>query len=126
MDRPALVAALALATAACGSDSRPPDGGGGGPDFSADVFEAWYGGPDYFAAWDAGPPADPAFFPLAVWLQAPIPNGEAYAAIGINTFVGLSWGGLTDENFTALEAQGLLAMNGQDTGWEGYSDRAAL
>ena len=36
-----------------------------------------------------GFPADPSFFPIAVWLQPPT-RAAAYRALGINTYVGLS------------------------------------
>ena len=35
-----------------------------------------------------GPPADPKFFPIIVWLQAPA-NAAKYKAAGINTYMGL-------------------------------------
>src|SRR5262245_1670961 len=116
-----------LLVAACGHDHGPAGdavGSGGGPDFSADTFASWAGGPDHFGTWPAGPPHDPAFFPIAVWLQAPQPNGAAYKAIGINTFVELSWGGLNAANFDAVEANGVLATNGQDTGYAGFVGRS--
>ena len=44
-----------------------------------------------YAPWQNGPLADPAFFPLGVWVQDPR-NAELYQEIGINTYVGL-WQG---------------------------------
>ena len=53
-----------------------------------------------------------AFFPIAVWLQAPT-NAPAYAAAGINTFVGL-WGGPTDAQLSVLEKAGMLVVCDQN------------
>ncbi|MCB9876346.1 MAG: beta-galactosidase [Planctomycetes bacterium] len=47
-----------------------------------------------------GRPKDPAFFPVAVWLQAPH-NAQRYREIGINLYVGL-FGGPTEAQLTAL------------------------
>ena len=46
------------------------------------------------AKWLRGPPSDPAFFPLAVWLQAPA-NADRYRKAGFNTYVWL-WEGPTE------------------------------
>ncbi len=35
-----------------------------------DVMEPWAGGPTYYARWSNGPPDDPSWFPIAVWLQS--------------------------------------------------------
>ena len=48
-----------------------------------------------YAQWQNGPPTDPAFFPLGVWVQDPR-NAERYQEIGINTYVGL-WQGPTED-----------------------------
>jgi hypothetical protein len=58
-----------------------------------------------YAAWRRGPPADPAFFPIAVWLQPPA-KAPAYKQAGINTYVGL-WRGPTEEQLTVLKQAGL-------------------
>jgi hypothetical protein len=34
-------------------------------------------------SWSNGPPSDPRFFPIAVWLQDP-KNAPRYQAIGVN------------------------------------------
>jgi hypothetical protein len=52
-----------------------------------------------------GTPVDPAYFPLAVWLQAPA-NAARYRAAGINLYVGL-WQGPTDAQLDALAAAGM-------------------
>ena len=58
-----------------------------------------------YAAWKNGPPKDPNWFPIGVWLQDP---GRAldYKAIGINTYVGL-WEGPTDSQLAALRKAGM-------------------
>ncbi len=56
----------------------------------------------------ATPPADPDFFPLAVWLQSPR-NAAAYKAAGINTYVGL-YGRPGAEQFDALKAAGMKVV----------------
>jgi hypothetical protein len=78
----------------------------------SDELEPWAGGPGYYARWSNGPPADPSFFPIAVWLQSPS-NATAYAEIGVNLFVGL-WEGPTDEQLAALDAAGMQVMCDQN------------
>lgn len=51
---------------------------------------------------------NPAFFPIAVWLQAPT-NAPAYRDAGINVFVGL-WQGPTDTQLSDLHKAGMLAI----------------
>src|ERR1051325_11426238 len=60
------------------------------------------------ANWTKGPPSDPGFFPLAVWLQAP-GNAERYRQAGFNTYVGL-WRGPTEEQLAALAKAGLRVI----------------
>jgi hypothetical protein len=55
--------------------------------------------------WKMGLPADPAFFPISVWLQDPA-NAERFKAAGINCYVGL-WQGPTEEQLTALARAGM-------------------
>jgi len=58
-----------------------------------------------YEKWAKGPPSDPGFFPLAVWLQARA-NAERYRKDGFNTYAGL-WSGLTEEHLATVEkAQG--------------------
>ena len=54
-----------------------------------------------YASWANGPSKDAAFFPLAVWLQAPR-NAPRYKAIGINLYVGL-WEGPTRQQLDELK-----------------------
>jgi len=58
-----------------------------------------------YAKWKNGPSHDPAFFPIAVWLQDPS-NAERYKAAGFNTYVGL-WKGPTEEQLAALKKAGI-------------------
>lgn len=58
-----------------------------------------------YAQWKHGPPADPGYFPIAVWLQNPN-NAERYKAAGINLYVGL-WQGPTEEQLAALRKAGM-------------------
>ena len=58
-----------------------------------------------YAGWTHGPPADPSFFPIAVWLQNPT-QATKYRDAGINTYVAL-WRGPTAEQLDALKAAGL-------------------
>jgi hypothetical protein len=58
-----------------------------------------------YAAWTHGPPTDPTFFPIAVWLQD-VRNAPKYKEAGINTYVAL-WRGPTQEQFDALKGLGM-------------------
>ena len=65
-----------------------------------------------YAAWRYGPPSDPGFFPIGVWLQDPR-HAARYRELGINTYVGL-WQGPTEAQLAALEKAGMkivCAMN---------------
>ncbi|HUR38500.1 MAG TPA: hypothetical protein VM222_03360, partial [Planctomycetota bacterium] len=55
--------------------------------------------------WSHGPPADPNYFPLAVWLQD-TRNVAKYKDAGINTYVAL-WQGPTQGQFDALKGAGM-------------------
>ena len=55
---------------------------------------------------------NPAFFPIAVWLQAST-NAPAYRAAGINTFVGL-WEGPTDAQLSDLQNSRILVVCAQN------------
>src|SRR5437773_336757 len=61
-----------------------------------------------YAKWSKGPPPDPGFFPLAVWLQAPS-NAERYRDAGFNTYVAL-WKGPTEEQLNALKKAGMRVI----------------
>jgi hypothetical protein len=58
-----------------------------------------------YAAWKNGPSTDPAFFPIAVWLQAPR-NASKYKELGINLFIGL-WEGPTEQQLKELRDAGM-------------------
>jgi hypothetical protein len=58
-----------------------------------------------YSKWTHGPSADPAFFPIAVWLQSPA-NASRYRQAGINTYVAL-WRGPTEEQLAELKQAGL-------------------
>ena len=62
--------------------------------------------------WKQGPPEDPAFFPIAVWLQNPS-SAERYKKAGINTYIGL-WDGQTEEQLTALKKAGMRVICDQN------------
>jgi hypothetical protein len=55
-----------------------------------------------YAAWENGPPSDPAYFPVAVWLQEP-KLATRYKEAGFNLYVGL-WRGPTEGQLAALKA----------------------
>jgi len=57
------------------------------------------------APWTHGPPTDPTFFPLAVWLQD-VRNAPRYKEAGINTYVAL-WRGPNQEQLDALKRLGM-------------------
>jgi hypothetical protein len=58
--------------------------------------------------WTNGPLADPAFFPIAVWLQHPS-HAERYRQAGVNTCVGL-WEGPTEDQLAALKKSGMRVV----------------
>ena len=62
--------------------------------------------------WPGGLPADPGFFPIAVWLQSPA-NAAAYRAAGVNLYIGL-WDGPTEAQLTALAAAHMPVMCAQN------------
>lgn len=65
-----------------------------------------------YGRWEKGPPPDPSFFPVAVWLQAPR-NAPRFKAAGINLFVGL-WKGPTEEQLAALREAGMPVICAQN------------
>ena len=93
---------LLVALFAC--SSSPSDTIDGGTDAS----DAMYGGdckcdgpsnPDQYGPWFGGY-KDASFFPISVWLQSPS-NAPAYAAIGINQYIGL-YNGPTQSDLDTL------------------------
>jgi hypothetical protein len=71
-----------------------------------------------------GLPADPNTFPIAVWLQAPS-NAGRYAAIGINTYVGL-WRGPSEEQLDQLDKAKIKLICGQNRRALQFKDRATI
>jgi hypothetical protein len=67
--------------------------------------------PPPLSTWTRGLPADPGYFPIAVWLQSPS-NAAAYKAAGINLYVAL-WEGPTAEQLAQLKAAGMPVIVGQ-------------
>jgi hypothetical protein len=113
---------VALALAACDGGAQPlgwslvpgPDGSS----LPGDTFLPWAGGPAYYRKWTLGPSADPAFFPVAVWLQSP-PNAARYAAVGVNTFTGL-WMGPTEEQLSGLAAAHVTTYCDRGGVWDAH------
>jgi hypothetical protein len=87
-----------------GSDASGGNGGstGAAGGIPGDKLGPWEGGDSYYKKWSNGPPADPSFFPISVWLQDPS-EASAYAAIGVNQFIGL-WEGPTEQQVSDLGA----------------------
>lgn len=92
------------------------EGGTDAGGFQGDTFVPWAGGPAYYAKWSHGLPTDPAFFPIAVWLQSP-PNAKRYANVGIDVFIGL-WDGPTQASLTQLQAASMLTICDQSADWK--------
>lgn len=69
--------------------------------------------------------ADPAFFPLAVWLQSPS-KAEQFKKVGINTYVAL-WKGPTEEQLAELKATGVkLICHQNEVGLRHLADPTIL
>jgi hypothetical protein len=62
--------------------------------------------------WPNGPPADPAFFPIGVWLQDPS-NAARYKDIGVNLYIG-QWQGPTVQQLDALRSAGMPTIADQN------------
>ena len=58
-----------------------------------------------YSQWTNGPSSDPAFLPIAVWLQSPA-NAARYRAAGFNTYVAL-WRGPTEAQLDELKKEGM-------------------
>jgi len=65
-----------------------------------------------YAKWEHGPPSDPSWFPIAVWLQSP-GNAPRYRDAGINLYIGL-WEGPTEEQLADLRAAGMPVICDQN------------
>ena len=70
-----------------------------------DHYGPWAGGSGYYGAFSHGPPSNPSFFPILVWLQDPS-MAQQYAAIGINLYIGL-WQGPTEDQLSTLKTAGM-------------------
>src|SRR5262245_16074901 len=96
------------------TSSNAGGAGAGGGD-NGDVFGPWAGGAAYYAQWSHGPPSDPSFFPITVWLQSPS-SAPGFAEIGINTFIGL-YEGPTETDLSDLKAAAMpVACDQNDVG----------
>jgi hypothetical protein len=72
------------------------------------VFVAGPAAASPYSRWAHGPPKDPDYFPIAVWLQNP-DNAERFKAAGINLYVGL-WHGPTSNQLARLRASGMAVI----------------
>ena len=95
-----VVAAIIMAAVAA---AAAPGSGGAAPAAPAKSVHA---------AWLHGPPSDPSYFPIAVWLQSPS-SAAAYKAAGINLYVGL-WEGPTEEQLAVLVKAGMPVICDQN------------
>jgi hypothetical protein len=78
-----------------------------------------------WAKWKNGPPSEPGYFPIAVWLQD-AKNAKRYQAAGINVYVGL-WQGPTEAQLAALKAVGMPVVCEQnEVGLAHRSDRTIV
>lgn len=84
----------------------------------------WFGGPDYYADWPRGFPADHDYFPLGVWMQNPM-NAERFAEAGINHYVGL-WQGPTDEQLEAARTANMPVVCEQAGVWQAELEDAGI
>ncbi len=78
----------------------------------ATLAAPWAAAADAPPAWANGLPTDPAFFPIAVWLQSPA-NAAAYRAAGVNLYIGL-WDGPTEAQLQELTAARMPVMCAQN------------
>jgi hypothetical protein len=77
-----------------------------------------------YARWENGPPSDPEYFPIAVWLQQP-KNAERYKAAGINLYIGL-WKGPTEKQLAALRDAGMPVICAQSKMGLAHRDDAII
>ncbi len=96
-------------------------GAAGSAGNNGDQYGPWAGGAAYYKKFSHGPPSDPSFFPITVWLQSPS-SAKAYEAIGINTYVGL-YKGPTDTMLSNLAAANMpVACDQNAVGLANLSD----
>ncbi len=79
---------------------------------------------DYYHKWRNGPPADSAYFPIAVWLQSPS-NADKYRRAGINLYVGL-WEGPTESQIAQLRRAGMPVMCAQNNWAQAHLDEPII
>jgi len=78
-----------------------------------------------YAQWEYGPPSDPSYFPIAVWLQDPA-NATRFKEAGINVYVGL-WEGPTEGQLAALKQAGMPVICDQnEVGLAHRTDRTII
>jgi hypothetical protein len=100
------------------------DAGGEVIPLPGDTFLPGAGGAAYYKKWKNGPPSDPAFFPIMVWLQNPS-NAARYKKVGINFFIGL-YNGPTDAQLTALAAAGVPTICDQGGVWKAHASDTTI
>jgi hypothetical protein len=108
-------------------DARPPSdasGQAGAGGIAGDTFLPWAGGAAYYKKWTHGPPSDPSFWPIMVWLQSP-PNATKYKNVGINFFVGL-YQGPTETQLTQLAAAGIPTICDQGGVWKAHANDTTI
>jgi hypothetical protein len=69
-----------------------------------------------YAAWSNGIPTDPAFFPIAVWLQGSW-HADELAHLGVNIYVGNNAGtdAMAVADLATIQKLGMYAILGQDS-----------
>jgi hypothetical protein len=70
--------------------------------------------PSPYAAWKNGPPTDPSWFPIGVWVQN-TRNAKRYKEAGVNLYVAL-YRGPTEEQLRDLKDAGMRAICAQRRG----------
>jgi hypothetical protein len=93
--------------------SAGPDGTAASPCAPAIPGVAWT---SPYAGWSRGIPTDPAFFPIAVWLQQSF-HATELSQLGVNIYVGNNAGTdpLAAADLATLEGLGMYAILGQDS-----------
>ncbi len=77
-----------------------------------------------YAGFKNGPPDDPGFFPIAVWLQNPA-KANRYKQAGINTYVGL-WKGPTERQLADLNQAGMKVICHQSETGLRHADESTI
>jgi hypothetical protein len=70
--------------------------------------------PSPYAAWKNGPPTDPSYFPIGVWVQN-TRNAKRYKEAGVNLYVAL-YRGPTEDQLRDLKEAGMRAICAQRRG----------